>query len=617
MCGIAGLIDHRSVGSEETLACMLSWLQARGPDGIGTYTDGALAIGMRRLSIIDLEHGWQPLRSLDGAIVAFQNGEIYNYRELRQELEKAGFVFTTQSDTEVLAHGYAAWGIEKLLSRLDGMYALAILDRRSNELHLARDPFGEKPFFYAASQGRFAYASQLLAVAALEWVDKTVNDEALNDYLALHYITGERTIFRGVRRLLPGCRMTLQVDNPEPKIQRYYQLPLDARRRVADDELATAVEQAVTSRLVADVPVGIFLSGGLDSSIVAAIAARAQPRVMTFSMGFDSMEHDESRHAEFLARHCGTVHHAFRFDTNSFETLLPDVASALDEPLGDQAALPLLWLCREARKYVKVVLSGEGADEIFGGYAYYRKALPPGQKGFFRQWQKQPEHASRLERLIRNPVPDSPSGFPLLTDIAGRERLLRHDVDAQDAYESDLMRWLDTSRDPLQRAMACDLGSWLPDDLLVKFDRMTMDQSIEGRAPFLSRTLVELAMSGYAPDQRMTQTDSKLPLRRIARRWVPTEILDRPKQGFVLPMKQWLRSWMEHRGGAAVYFEQRPLPGMDAQEAVRLIEEDLAQGVHRERLIFALVMLAEWWHAAQAKLRNLPKLARPGGGSGF
>lgn len=606
MCGIAGTIDHRASGSEETLASMLSWLQARGPDGVGSYVDGALAIGMRRLSIIDLEHGWQPLRSLDGAIVAFQNGEIYNYRELRRELEGSGFAFMTQSDTEVLAHGYAAWGIEGLLERLDGMYALAILDRRTDELHLARDPFGEKPLFYAASPGRFAYASQLLAVAALEWVDKAVDDEALNDYLALHYVAGERTLFRGVRRLLPGCRMTLQVANPQPTIKRYYRLPLDARRRVSDDELAKAVEQAVTSRLVADVPVGIFLSGGLDSSVVAAIAARAQPRVMTFSMGFNSAEHDESRHAEFLARSCGTDHHTFHFDIDSFETLLPEVASSLDEPLGDQAALPLLWLCREASKYVKVVLSGEGADEMFAGYGYYRKMLPTAPRGLLTRWRKQPASGSALERLIQNPVPETPSGFPLLTDIAGRERLIRRDISEPSVHEKDFMRWLDTSRDPLQRAMACDLGSWLPDDLLVKFDRMTMAQSIEGRAPFLSRRLVELAMSGYAPHERMTQTDSKLPLRRVARRWVPAEILDRPKQGFVLPMKQWLRTWLERRGGAAAYFEQRPLPGMDTREAVRLIEEDLAQGVHRERLIFALVMLAEWWYAACKRLSESP-----------
>jgi asparagine synthase (glutamine-hydrolysing) len=603
MCGIAGLIDHRANSPEETLASMLSWLQSRGPDGEGTYVDGALAIGMRRLSIIDLEHGWQPLRSLDGAIVAFQNGEIYNYRELRRELEGRGFSFTTQSDTEVLAHGYAAWGIEGLLDRLDGMYALAILDRRSGELHLARDPFGEKPFFYAASPGRFAYASQLLAVAALEWVDKSVDDEALNDYLALHYVAGEHTIFRGVKRLLPGCRMTLRVADPKPSIERYYRLRLDSRRKVTDDELARVVEQAVTSRLVADVPVGIFLSGGLDSSVVAALAAKAQPRVMTFSMGFDSPEHDESRHAEALARNCGTDHHTFRFDMDSFETLLPQVAASLDEPLGDQAALPLLWLCREARKYVKVVLSGEGADEIFAGYGYYRKMLPPATRGLLSRWRKPPAQGAALERLIHNPVPDSPSGFPLLTDVAGRERLLRHDVSEPDAYERDLMRWLDSSRDPLQRAMGCDLGSWLPDDLLVKFDRMTMAQSIEGRAPFLSRKLVELAMSGYDPHQRMTRTDSKLPLRRVARRWVPAEILDRPKQGFVLPMKRWLSTWMERRGGAAAYFSHRPLPGMDVQEAARLVEEDLAQGVHRERLIFALVMLAEWWHEAQARLQ--------------
>ena len=598
MCGIAGIIDlHAREALPSQLERMLAWMEKRGPDGAGTYFEPALAMGMRRLSIIDLEHGWQPLYSLDRKVVAFQNGEIYNYRELRKELERLRFVFATASDTEVLAHGYAAWGIDGLLQRIDGMYALAILDKRSGELHLARDRFGEKPLFYATAPGRFAWSSNLLAVAGLPWVDIATEPQALDDYLAAHYVAGPRTFFRGVRRLLPGHRLQLRVADPAPIASRYYQPALDGRSLVGEEELAAALEESVRSRLVADVPVGVFLSGGLDSSLVTAIAARAQPGIMTFSMGFDSAAHDEAEHAQRVAEYCGTRHHRFQFDAGQFETLLPQVANELDEPLGDQAALPLFWLCREARRHVTVALSGEGADELFGGYGYYRQFLATG--GFLQRWNdrlhgRTATVPSELVRFTRNPTAVTPSGFPLLTDVAGRERLTGFTPANDDPWETDLMQWLDGASDTHKRAMAADIGTWLPDDLLVKFDRMAMAHSLEGRAPYLSPRLTEIALRNNAPYARMNLTDSKLALRRIARQWLPDEILQRPKQGFVLPMRHWLSQWFDCRGGAHEYFSARPLPGIDMPAAIDLVEQDVAQGIQRERLLFALVMLAEW-----------------------
>jgi asparagine synthase (glutamine-hydrolysing) len=583
---------------------MLGWLLKRGPDGRGDYAEGALAMGMRRLAVIDLEGGWQPLYAAAGQVVLFQNGEIYNYRELRAELAGAGFEFRTHSDSEVLAHGYVAWGIDGLLQRIDGMYALAILDRRSGELHLARDRFGEKPLFYAAAPGRFAWASNLLAVAGLPWVDIDADAAALDDYLAAHYVAGPRTVFRGVRRLLPGCRLRLRVAEPVPELARYYRPRIDAGGRVGDDELAAAVEHAVRSRLVADVPVGVFLSGGLDSALITAIAARAQPGIMTFSMGFESSAHDEAAHAQRVAEYCGTRHHRFRFDADSFATLLPQVAAELDEPLGDQAALPLYWLCREARRHVTVALSGEGADELFSGYGYYRQFLGAGgllQRLGDRLRGRHPTLAPELRRFSRNPTPVTPSGFPLLTDPADRERLTGR-APGEDAWEIELIAWLDGASDAHKRALAADLGTWLADDLLVKFDRMGMANSLEGRAPYLSPQLAELALRGADPRARMSLTDSKLALRRVARRWLPREILERPKQGFVLPMRTWLRDWFAGRGGAHAYFADATPAGLDVDGVAALVQRDLDEGLNRERLLYALVMLCEWNGTARARI---------------
>jgi len=605
MCGIAGVLDLRTDAPlRAQLERMLGWMLKRGPDGSGEYVDGSLAMGMRRLAVIDLEGGWQPLYSADGQVVAFQNGEMYNYRELRAELQRDGFAFRTNSDTEVLAHGYVAWGIDGLLQRVDGMFAYAIFDRRTGELHLARDRFGEKPLFYAAADGRFAWASNLLALASLPWVDIETDPQALDDYLAVHYVAGPRTFFRGVQRLLPGHRLSLRIANPVPAVARYYRPDLAEAGRVSDAELADAMEYAVRSRLVADVPVGVFLSGGLDSSLITAIAARAQPGIMTFSMGFESTAHDEAEHAQRVADYCGTRHHRFRFDAGSFETLLPQVAAELDEPLGDQAALPLFWLCREARQHVTVALSGEGADELFAGYGYYRQFLGVGgfaQRLADRLRGRVATRAPDLRRFTRNPTPVTPSGFPLLTDPADREQLTGHPAHSGDAWESRLIEWLDTASDPHKRAMAADLGTWLPDDLLVKFDRMGMASSLEGRAPYLTPQLARLALRSKA-QARMTLTDSKRALRRVARRWLPRDILERPKQGFVLPMKAWLRSWFETHGGVLNYFGADALPDLDASAVQRLVQRDLDDGLNRERLLYALVMLAEWRNTAMQSL---------------
>ncbi|MDX6498975.1 MAG: hypothetical protein QOG23_2235 [Blastocatellia bacterium] len=603
MCGIAGIVDTVE-GSvpERLLESMSDVMASRGPDGVGNYLDGPVAMTMRRLSIIDIYLGWQPFFSRGDEIVAFQNGEIYNYHELKKRLEDRGYQFISEGDTEILAHGFAEWGSEGLLELLDGMYAIAILDRGTRELHLARDRFGEKPLFYSCSKGRFAYSSNLLALAALEWVSDEIDPQSLERYMALHYVPGEATIFKAIKRVLPGERLVVSIDDPVPSRHRYYTLPLGEEKTISDNDLTDLIEQAVESRLIADVPVGIFLSGGLDSSILAAVAAKKHPGIATFSMGFASPSHDESRYAQMVADQIKSSHHHFRFDEDSFRSLLPQVADALDEPVGDQAQVPLFWLCREARRHVKVVLSGEGADEVFAGYSYYRNQTSPsgwldklraqiGRAGPTREW---------LPNLTNNAEPVTPSGFPLLTDIVMRERLTGRSNSNVDEWEENLFGWLNQSRGNLQRATATDIATWLVDDLLVKLDRMSMAHSLEGRVPYLRPAIVESGLA-LPSSQKINGETSKVALRRVAKRWLPEEIIERPKQGFILPMAKWLVQWFAEHGSVGEYFRTRAVPGLDMTEVSRLTEEDLSHGVRRERLLFALLMLVEWYQSFESR----------------
>ncbi len=611
MCGIVGIIDTiAGMVSPGLLTTMRDVMLARGPDGDGQYLSGAVGMAMRRLSIIDIQRGWQPFFSRGNDVVAFQNGEIYNYRELKKRLENRDYEFISDGDTEVLAHGFAEWGADGLLEQLDGMYAIAILDLGKRELHLARDRFGEKPLFYGHLKGRFAYSSSLLALAALEWIDCEIDAQSLDRYLALHYAPGDATIFKGIKRVLPGERLVVPIDNPVPTIYRYYSLPLGEEKTISDNHLAALVEDAVESRLIADVPVGIFLSGGLDSSILAAVAAAKHPGIATFSMGFQSASHDESTYAQLVSKQIKSDHHHFCFDEESFRSLLPEVAAALDEPVGDQAMLPLYWLCREARRQVKVALSGEGADEVFAGYGYYRHhATAPGWREKLRSSFGKAEQAPWPQRLINNPEPVTPSGFPLLTDIATRERLTGRDNSKVDQWEANLFSWLNRSKNRMQRATATDIGSWLVDDLLIKFDRMSMAHGLEGRAPYLAPSLVESGVS-LPSLQKMNGETSKVALRRVARRWLPEEIIGRPKQGFVLPMARWLAQWFAEQGRIGEYFSTRAVPGLDMREVAQLTEEDLSHGVRRERLLFALLLLVEWYQSFQNRRRVLARRYR-------
>ena len=600
MCGIVGII-HPSA-NRVLIEELTEIMSPRGPDGAGYFVDPGIAMGMRRLAVIDLAHGGQPLFSNDQSIVAFQNGEIYNHRFLRAQLIELGYTFRTQSDTEILAHGFHAWGADGLAKRLDGMYAVAIFDRRTCSLSLIRDRFGEKPLFIAWLNDGFAYASDMRILASLPGVGSEISHDALNDYLALHYVPGRRTILKNVSRVLPGEIITIPIENLSPTRNRYYVPPIGSSDNISDEALLDLVESAVTTRLVADVPVGVFLSGGLDSSIVAAIAAQHTPRVSTFSMGFKTSEYDESEYAITLARQLGADHHHFVFDESNFLDLLPKVVAALDEPVGDQALLPVYLLCQVASSHVKVVLSGEGADEVFAGYSYYSKfstrpTLRDRVNTFVRRRTNRPN-----ERLINNPVAETPSGFPLLTDAAGRRSLIGCSSLDPDQWESELIHWLNHASNDLQRATSTDLATWLPDDLLVKFDRMAMAHSLEGRAPFLEPRLVEAGTIGLRSSDRFSAGVSKVALRRIAKGLLPESTLARKKQGFLLPMRDWICTWAKQHADLAEYFSSMPLEGIDCRAMGESISNSIISDSSRERYHLACIILCEWSYSFSHKV---------------
>lgn len=582
MCGIVGIIDKSDKNIKLNIKNMLDAIYKRGPDGEGSYSEAGIELAMRRLSIIDLDGGQQPFYSNNKSVIAFQNGEIYNHIELKEELEKLGYEFISHSDTEVLAHGYAAWGIRKLLQKLEGMYAVSILDKEVNKLYLGRDRFGEKPLYYSIRKEtkQFTYSSDMRTIANLDWVDNELSGTALSRYLMLGFTTGEESIVESIKKILPAHYMSIDVDSLEMQLSCYYLPNTYSNNTINEDKKETLhqkLNDSIDLRLRSDVPVGVFLSGGIDSSLVAAITTKKHEKVDTFSIGFHSDRYDESKYAKEVAKHIGSTHHHFMFDEDSFVDLLPIVVSELDEPLADQACLPTYWLSKEAKKHVTVVLSGEGADEIFGGYSYYKHF----------------EKENNLTTLVENENNITPSGFPLLMSIDSCKSFMNINFKDETTYEKQLFDWLDIEGDGIKKAMAADLTTWLPDDLLVKLDRMAMANSLEGRTPYLSHHLVDFSY-GLSQNDWIKGEEYKVLLREVAKEYLPSSIFNRPKQGFVLPMDEWIVRWFK-KESVKDFFSSREIKELNTNKIISWIENELRNPIFNQRLIFAFVMLYEWY----------------------
>jgi len=579
MCGIAGIID-KSLSKESLLRLSLAMekkMRHRGPDAIGYYVKEPISMSMVRLSIIDIQYGNQPFYSPTTHSCIFQNGEIYNYLELKKELMQEGARFRTNSDTEVLAVGYDFWGLDKLLQKIDGMYAISIFDEKKKKLFLIRDRFGEKPLFYTSGNCRFAYSSYLKSFKEINWIDFSISEGSLLQYLCLHFVCGEDTIFSNIKRVLPGHYLEINLESCSIESKEYYSIPITIPKLKDDYEILDALEESIKSRLISDVPLGIFLSGGIDSSLITAIASKYKSDISTFSMSFEAKEYDESKYANLVAKQFGTTHYNLNFDENSFLDLLPKVIKYLDEPIGDQALLPVFWLAEKSKDTVKVVLSGEGGDEVFGGYSYYAKFLAnSGVKHL-------------LNRLLSQNTTMTPSGFPFVTSVQQALSLLdKSKLDTSCSWEDSWLSKINQSNNDLQRATLSDFTTWLPDDLLVKFDRMTMANSLEGRAPFLSPKLVEMGLNLHQSLRIFNK--EKVILKNIAEKILPNDIIIRKKQGFVLPMESWIRSFFEITP-VHEFIRDCNFPLLNQMK----LEFVILTNLHNPRFVFSLLILLLWY----------------------
>jgi len=567
MCGFAGLVETGGFdrgAAEPRMKRALERLAPRGPDGEGIWSDGHCLLGHRRLAIVDLSPGGaQPMTR--GSLTAVYNGMIYNFRALRRELEGMGERFASQSDTEVLLAGWARWG-EGLLPKLVGMFAFAIWDGAARELILARDAFGKKPLFYRAGDGRLVFASELRALQRLDGEAGTIDPVSLRLYFALRYLPEPRSILAGVEKLAPGHLLRLTHD--KHTVRRWYASEADRPEPYTSFEDAAAdlrerIDEAVRDRLVADVPVGAYLSGGIDSAIIAAALVRSTDNVRTFTVGFEGVPgyYEERPQARLVAEHLGTEHTELSVGAAETRDVIAAVFDGLDEPFADSSAIPSYLIARETRRHVTVALSGDGADEVFGGYRKYQgelaaaryqslpgwlrraaiepivSALPEGKGGWLR------ERFRRARRFAEHGGKDAvgrQAGWARSLSEAELDALLARKTQAPslDCLIAQL-RETASEADPVNAMLAADIALVLPGDMLVKVDRMSMANGLEVRCPYLDRRVVECA-AAMPGEFKLTRSTGKRILREAFADRLPADVFARPKKGFEVPIAEWL-----------------------------------------------------------------------------
>lgn len=591
----------------------------RGPDGSGVWTAHGVGLGHRRLSIIDLGGGTQPMLTDDGALAVTFNGEIYNFEAVREELRAKGHKFLTESDTEVILHGWRQWGTE-CVRHFDGMFAFGLFDAREQSLWLVRDRLGVKPLHYTTlSDGSLIFASELKGLLAHPLLRKEPDITAIEDFLGLGYVPDDACIVKGVRKLGAGETLLLQRGKPMPQPVRYWDVSFadraNAKPAALEEELVALMQQAVRSRMVADVPLGAFLSGGVDSSSVVALMAEVSPRaVKTCTIGFDVEGLDESDYAERIARRFATDHRKRIVSPDDY-ALIDTLARHFDEPFADASALPTYRLCQLARETVTVALSGDGADEAFAGYRRHRfqhaeerlrRLVPQAVRGPVfgtlgqiypkADWAPRPLRAKATLLSFAQNGADGYAASVGVTGEAMRRRLFTADARAalqghraEDRYVRAMRNA--PAREALDRAQYADLKIWLPGDILTKTDRMSMAAGLEAREPLLDHRLVEFAARLPVP-MRLRGKDGKYLLKKAMEAYLPTDILYRSKMGFVTPISNWFRGPLAEEaraiaGGSALarsgWFDRDIIADATAQHRSGLADHG--------RLLWQLMML--------------------------
>jgi len=630
MCGICGIVnfDPSDPVSPGVLEAMTDRISHRGPDDFGYFREGRVGLGHRRLSIIDLSGGRQPIFNEDESVVVVFNGEIYNYQEITADLIARGHVFRTHSDTETIVHAYEEYG-DACVNRFRGMFAFALWDRRRHRLLLVRDRLGIKPVYYYHGRDSLVFGSEIKSLLEVPGVPREIDETSLGLYLAQRYVPGPRTMFKNIFKLQPAHWMVVEAGRVE--VRKYWDIPYRTADNSCSDpeQFASLLEESVRLRLIAEVPLGVFLSGGLDSSAILATMSKELSRsrkggepIKTFCVGYESPNGAEADDNEFtyareVAQAFGADHHEFTLGADDFRDFIPQLVWHLDEPLADPSCIPLYYISRMARQHITVVLSGEGADEVLGGYGIYAKMLA------LEKLRRLPG-AGPLAGLLTRRIGESRyqdilrmAALPLEQRYRGVSRGFRPALQARLTGQTGWTETLDQIYAPLfdavshasglDRMLYVDSKVWLPDDLLLKADKITMATGLELRVPFLDHKLVEFA--AQLPQRMKLQgSTGKVLLRRIMKNVLPASILRRPKKGFPVPTMSWLR-------GPLKEFTRETLlaPGaacrnyFDPQVLQQIVDRHEARG-DRQQEIWALLVF-EHWHRAFVQVSTFDQVA--------
>jgi asparagine synthase (glutamine-hydrolysing) len=621
MCGIAGIfhLETPKPVDPERVRKMTDSIAHRGPDGSGIWTAPGIGLGHRRLSIIDLAGGAQPMLTDDERYVLSFNGEVYNFRELRKELEGHGHKFKSDSDTEVILHGWRQWG-EECVKHLQGMYALAIYDQKLRKLWLVRDRLGVKPLHYAPlPDGSVIFGSELKALLAHPALRREPDLQAVDDYMAFGYVPDHRCLVKGVKKLPAGTTLALEQGKPLPSPVTYWDIDYSDRvkgsEQELEEELLRLMRRAVTSRMVADVPLGAFLSGGVDSSsVVAFMAEESRKPVKTCSIGFDVKGLDESNYAQLIAKRFATDHHTRTVGSDDYG-LIDRLADHFDEPFADASALPTFRVCELARETVTVALSGDGADEALAGYRRHifhhneervRGLIPAsirsnilGPLGSIypkADWAPRPLRAkSTLLSLARSGEEGYAEAIGINTPEL-RQSLYSAGFSSKlggylaESHMHDLMRNA-PARSGLDRAQYSDMKMWLPGDILTKTDRMSMAVGLEAREPLLDHQLIEFTAK-LPENMRIKGGQGKWIMKRAMERYLPKDILYRPKMGFVTPISAWFRGALaDEARGLSKQPALAQLQWFDTGQIDRIAEDHISGRAEHGRLLWQLLML--------------------------
>lgn len=604
MCGICGFTGQLAeTEKEQLLKRMMDKIIHRGPDSAGVHISDGVALGFRRLSIMDLNNGDQPMYNEDRTLVVTFNGEIYNYRPLREELEKKGHVFANNADTEVLLHAYEEYG-KDMVAKLRGMFAFVIWDLKDHSMFGARDYFGIKPFYYTCINGDLIYGSEIKSILEHPAYQKEVNPEALENYLTFQYSVLPETFFKGIYKLMPSCCFTFK--DGQMSVSRYYDPSFEPDESIKMDELVDRIDEtfqdSVKAHMIADVEVGSFLSSGVDSSYVAASFHGDK----TFTVGFDYEKYNEIDYAKSLSSKVGIDNYSKLITTDEYWDILPKIQYHMDEPLADPSAVALYFVSNTAAQHVKVALSGEGADEFFGGYniyhepfslAGYQKLPRSLRRGLAGVARAIPFRFKGKNFLIRGSksVEERFIGNAFMFTEEERERILAHPTGKYDHKELtkpyyDKVKDLDD----VTKMQYIDVNFWLIGDILLKADKMSMANSLEVRVPFLDKKVFELART-IPTKHKVTDSNTKVALRTAAHRYLPDMVAEKKKLGFPVPIRIWLKDDKYYNVVKTAFTSDNAAKFFKTEEIVRFLDDHRAGKADNSRKIWTIYMFLIWY----------------------